>query len=87
MLTKDNIRDAASTLAHHWVSDEPKTRHGVERLIRAYPSALHPALCAHVMRYLEQRGWYVRAEHFEAFMFELAGDLVAQEEVHAHVAM
>jgi hypothetical protein len=75
-LTKDNIRDAASTLAHHWVSADRKDHEGVERIIRAYPSMLQPVLCAHVMRYLELRGWYVKAERFEAFLFELAGDMV-----------
>jgi hypothetical protein len=80
MLTKDNIRDAASTLAHHWVSAEPKDRVGVERIIRAYPAPLWPALCAHIMRYLELRGWYVKAEQFEALLFDFAGELVAPDD-------
>jgi hypothetical protein len=83
MLTRDNIRDAASTLAHHWVSAEPKDRAGVERIVHAYPQALQPVLCTHVMRYLELRGFYVKAELFEAFLFDLAGDLVSPEVSHA----
>jgi hypothetical protein len=79
MLTRDNIRDAASTLAHHWVSAEPKDREGVERIIRSHPVPLHPVLCAHVMRYLELRGFYTKAEQFEGLLFDLAGELVEPE--------
>jgi hypothetical protein len=85
MLTKDNIRDAASTLAHHWVSAEPKDREGVERLIRSHPVPLHPVLCAHVMRYLELRGFYTKAEQFEGLLFDLAGELVEPETPRTNV--
>lgn len=73
MLTRDNIRDAASTLAHHWVSADSRDRLGVERLIRAYPHQMRPVICAHIMRHLVLQGFYTQAEKFEDLLLDLAG--------------
>lgn len=74
MLTRDAIRDTASTLAHHWVGpDRIKDRLGVQRIILSHHESLRPVLCAHVMRYLEQRGWFTQAAAFEGLLFDLAG--------------
>jgi hypothetical protein len=72
-MTRDNIRDTASTLAHLWVGpDTLKDREGVRRIILSHTEALRPPLCAHIMRYLEHRGFYTQAEKFEAMLFDLA---------------
>lgn len=70
-ITRDNIRDAASTLSHHWSTRELKDRAGVERLIYAYPCAMRPVICALILRYLEARGgdWST----FESMLFDMAG--------------
>jgi hypothetical protein len=73
MITRDNIRDAASTLAHHWTSSEHRDRLGVERLYLAYPVELQRPLGALVMRNLELRGFYRQAAAFERMLFDLAG--------------
>lgn len=74
MATREQIRDLASTLAHHWTGSDPaKDREGVRRMIVAVPEAWRVPLCAHVLRYLELRGWYVPAERFESMLFDLAG--------------
>lgn len=73
-VTREDVRNAASTLAHHWVGADPaKDREGVRRLIVAYPEAARVPLCAHVLRYLELRGFYTQAEKFEGMLFDLAG--------------
>lgn len=72
MLTRDMVRDTASTLAHLWTGADVRDRMGVERIIRSHPDPLRPVLCAHVMRYLEARGFYTQAAAFEAMLFELA---------------
>jgi hypothetical protein len=71
-MTRDNIRDAASTLAHHWTSGEPRDWQGVERLLLSYPISLQRPLCALVLLFLQERGWYTRAAAFERFLFDLA---------------
>lgn len=73
MLTRDNIRDAASTLAHHWASKDRRDRLGVERIYLAFPVELQRPLGALVMRMLELRGLYTAAAAWEGLLFELAG--------------
>jgi hypothetical protein len=73
MMTRDMVRDTASTLAHLWTGSDPKDRLGVERIIRSHCIELRPVLAAHIMRYLEARGFYTQAAAFEAMLFELAG--------------
>jgi hypothetical protein len=70
MLTRDCIRDTASTLAHLWTGPDCRDQIGVERIIRSHPVELRPVLCAHVMRYLEARGADVAT--FETLLFEMA---------------
>lgn len=72
MLTRDMVRDTASTLAHLWTGSDVKDRMGVERIIRSHPVDLRPVLAAHVMRYLEARGFYTQATAFEGMLFDLA---------------
>lgn len=72
-MTRDDIRNTASTLAHHWVGgDTLRDREGVRRIILSHAVDLRPVLCAHVLRYLELRGWYTQAERFESMLFDLA---------------
>jgi hypothetical protein len=72
-MTRDDIRNTASTLAHHWVGpDTLRDREGVRRIIISHTEALRPPLCAHIMRFLEHRGFYTQAEKFEALLFEMA---------------
>jgi hypothetical protein len=73
MITRDNIRDAASTLAHHWTSADRRDRLGVERLLLAYPVELQRPLAALILMRLEERGHYTGAAAFEALLFDLAG--------------
>jgi hypothetical protein len=73
MLTRDMVRDTASTLAHLWTGPDVKDRLGVERIIRSHPVELRPVLAAHVMRYLEARGFYTQAAAFEGMLFDLSG--------------
>jgi hypothetical protein len=74
MLTRDAVRDTASTLAHHWTGpDTLRDRLGVQRVILSHPEALRPVLCSHIMRYLEARGFNTQAAAFEAMLFDLAG--------------
>jgi len=72
MVTKNNVRDAASTLAHHWCGADAMDRVGVERVILAYPQALQLPLCALIMHTLEGRGFYTQAAAFEGWLFALA---------------
>jgi hypothetical protein len=72
MLTRDMVRDTASTLAHLWTGSDTRDRLGVERIIRSHAPELRPVLCAHVMRYLEARGFYTQAAAFEAMLFDIA---------------
>lgn len=70
--TRDNVRDTASTLAHLWTGADHRDQCGVERVIRSHPIELRPVLCAHIMRYLELRGFYTKAEKFEGMLFDMA---------------
>lgn len=70
-MTRDNIRDTASTLAHLWTGKDRRDQYGVERIIRSHACDVRPVLCAHIMRYLEHRGVDITA--FESMLFELAG--------------
>jgi hypothetical protein len=71
-MTRDTIRDTASTLAHLWCGDDVRDQLGVERLIRSHSASLRPVLCAHVMRYLQQR-CPEKVATFEAMLFDIAG--------------
>lgn len=77
-MTRDNIRDTASTLAHLWTGVDIRDQLGVERIIRSHPVELRPVICAHVMRYLEARGFHAAAVSFEAMLFDMAGVEVEQ---------
>jgi hypothetical protein len=72
MVKRADIRNAASTLAHHWCRSEPMDRIGVERCIKAYPPALQLPLCANILLLLHERGFYTHADSFEALLFDLA---------------
>lgn len=73
-ITRDNVRDVASTLAHHWVGSDPvKDREGVRRIITAYPTAMRTALCALILWRLEGQGFYTAAGAFESMLFDMAG--------------
>jgi len=72
MMTRDAIRDTASTLAHLWCGDDKRDQLGVERIIRSHSEALRHVLCAHIMRHLEVR-CPEKAVAFEAMLFEVAG--------------
>lgn len=52
-VTRNDIRNAASTLAHHWATRDPKDREGVRRLIAAYPPATRLPLCALILERLQ----------------------------------
>jgi hypothetical protein len=73
MVSRDMVRDTASTLAHLWLGSHPMDRVGVERIIRSHCAPLLPVLCSHIMRYLEARGHNDAAVAFEAMLFEVAG--------------
>ncbi|WP_368508076.1 hypothetical protein [Bradyrhizobium lupini] len=70
-VTRDDIRNAASTLAHHWATRDPKDREGVRRLIAAYPPATRLPLCALILERLQDyKGDTVSA--FESLLFDAA---------------
>jgi hypothetical protein len=73
MMTRDALRDTASTLAHLWTGADIRDRMGVERILRSHGEELRPVLCAHIMRYLEARGFYTQAAAFEVMLFDMAG--------------
>jgi hypothetical protein len=73
MMTRDAVRDTASTLAHLWTGADIRDREGVARILRSHSAELVPVLAAHIMRYLEARGWYTQAAAFEAMLFDMAG--------------
>lgn len=72
MPTRDHIRDAASTLAHHWEQADTcgfMNRIGVERLLLAQCEAVRPVVVALILDALTGD-----AKHdFEAMLFDLAG--------------
>jgi hypothetical protein len=72
-MTRDAIRDTASTLAHLWTGADIRDRQGVARILASHAADLRPVLCAHIMRYLEARGFYTQAAAFEAMLFDIAG--------------
>jgi hypothetical protein len=72
-MTRDGIRDAASTLAYHWTSAESRDHQGVERMMLAFPVELQRPICALVLFFLEQRGAYTRAAAWERLLFDIAG--------------
>lgn len=71
-MTRDAIRDTASTLAHLWCGDDIRDQQGVTRIIRFHTGRLRPVLCAHIMRCLQER-CPEKAVTFEAMLFEVAG--------------
>lgn len=70
-MTRENLRNAASTLAHHWEHGEGKGHIGVERLLLAYPTAHQSLLSALILGYLFTRN-RAAAETFEDFLYDLA---------------
>ncbi len=76
MMTRDIIRDTASTLAHLWCGDDSRDQQGVTRIIRSHSrshsEALGSVLCAHIMRYLEER-CPEKAVTFSAMLAGVAG--------------
>lgn len=73
-ITRDNYRDVASTLAHHWCgADTMRDREGVRRVLVAYPAAIRAVLSALILSRLEGQGAYTQAGAFEAMLFDLAG--------------
>jgi hypothetical protein len=67
-VTRDDIRNAASTLAHHWATRDPKDREGVRRLIAAYPPATRLPLCALILECLEAD----QRVAFDGLLFDMA---------------
>lgn len=71
-VTRDDIRNAASTLAHHWASRAPKDREGVRRLIAAYPPAMRLPLCALILERLVGMNDGYGSDAFDALLFDMA---------------
>lgn len=72
-VTRDDIRNAASTLAHHWAQRDPKDREGVRRLIAAYPPATRLPLCALILERLNTLyGDHGGVHAFDALLFDMA---------------
>lgn len=73
-MTRDDIRNTASTLAHYWhASASEKDRAGIVRLILTHAAELRPALCVAIARCLEKRKAYTASVLFEVWLLELAG--------------
>lgn len=74
---REHLRNAASTLAHHWAKatadpDLAMNRLGVERLILAYPPAHQCVLAVMVVQILRERCISsTAADAFEDMLFEL----------------
>jgi len=72
-LTRDSVRDAASTLAHMWsAATSEKDRQGVDRIIQAFSAPTRCVVSALVLHFLEQRGFYTQAAALESLMFDHA---------------
>ncbi|WP_316235081.1 MULTISPECIES: hypothetical protein [unclassified Bradyrhizobium] len=71
-ISRDVIRDVASTLAHHWIGPDRMDSIGVERIIKSYPHTMRPVICALIILQLERQGFYTQAAAFEGLLFDLA---------------
>jgi hypothetical protein len=71
-VSREDIRNAASTLAHHWASREPQDREGVRRLIAAYPAAYRLPLCALILERLHFSYASEATEAFDGLLFDMA---------------
>jgi hypothetical protein len=70
-MTRDDIRNTASTLAHYWCAGNQRDHEGVRRIILSHAVDMRPALCANMLRFIEQRGGNWGA--FEGLLCDLAG--------------
>lgn len=70
-VTRDDIRNAASTLAHHWATRDPRDREGVRRLIAAYPPATRLPLCALILERLQDYAGDT-CTAFDGLLFDMA---------------
>lgn len=73
-VTRNDIRNAASTLAHHWArGDSDKDREGVRRIITAYPPAMRLPLCALILeRLVATYGDHGGVHAFDGLLFDMA---------------
>lgn len=72
-VTRNAIRNAASTLAYLWARHESfSDRAGVERLILSHPVSVRPALCVNIHAQLIARHEPEMAQEFEALLMDLA---------------
>jgi len=71
-MTREALRNAASTLAYHWENNAGIDRIGVERMLDAYPHAHQRLLSLMVYDYLETRGAYTAAMAFESMLYDAA---------------
>jgi hypothetical protein len=75
-MTRANLRNAASTLAHHWASGEggscAHNRLGVERCLLAYPEGHQRVLCAMMFQVLNTRHGAHHADAFEDMLYDAA---------------
>lgn len=71
--TREDVRNAASTLAYHWASREPRDREGVRRLIAAYPLAVRLPLCALILERLHALYPHDALQAFDGLLFDIAG--------------
>jgi len=73
-MTRSNLRNAASTLAHHWaVAPEGSlsaNRLGVERLLLAYDPEVRCALCVAIAHTLHTRHGAHHADAFEDMLYD-----------------
>jgi hypothetical protein len=73
-MTRDDIRNTASTLAHYWeAAASDKDRAGVVRLIMTHEDDIRPALVVAMARYLLARDAGYSALLFEIELMGLAG--------------
>jgi hypothetical protein len=75
-MTRANLRNAASTLAHHWASGDggssASNRLGVERCLLAYPEGHQRVLCAAIVQVLRGRHGAHHADAFEDMLYDAA---------------
>ncbi|MGM5019190.1 hypothetical protein [Tardiphaga sp. 367_B4_N1_1] len=71
-MTREDIRNAASTLAHHWASRDPQDREGVRRLIAAYPLAIRVPLCALILERVHATYPPEALQAFDNLLFDMA---------------
>lgn len=82
-MTRDDIRNTASTLAHLWAaSTSQKDREGIMRLVMTHAADIRPALCVSVARCLEKRQAYTASTLFEFWLLD-ATDIEAEADERA----